>query len=414
MKLKHGGIKLSYKDKEKNKIINKDTLFCDYIEEVSRNVNIKEGKNSIEKILVDVYFKEGISTKELARNNFLPIPLITAIKREFIKCGLLIQDRGVRLTVMGRDYIENELGFKGLNKELYKKLLLEPWKDHKEIIEIKDEINEIFINRPQADVTIDQSKCTVDTAIKRAVLALINHALISKKILCVGDDDLVSIAISFLLKKLFADIRNCKTSVLVMDIDERILSYIKSWGEKEGLPISCEHIDFRRPIANKLKNSFDCFFTDPPYTLQGMNLFVSRGLQALKKENGIPIFLSYAHKSPDCDLAMQKCFIEMGLMVSEIIPTFNNYEGAAIIGNTGQMIILKTTSESRPLIEEDYKDAIYTGELNVTVRYYECKQCGKIIKIGVSESFKIIEDLKGNGCSSCRGKVFKMVERAKV
>ena len=73
------------------------------------------------------------------------------------------------------------MGFKNINKNLYIKLLTEPWKDHKEIIEIREELNIIFKNRPQVDVTIDQSKCSIDTAIKRAVLCIKNHTLIGKK-----------------------------------------------------------------------------------------------------------------------------------------------------------------------------------------------------------------------------------------
>ncbi len=178
-----------------------------YLETVNKNVNIDEGIQAITNTLINIYFKEGISTKELARKNFLPIPVITAIKKELIKCDLVVQDRGVRLTRKGRGFVEQNLGFYGLNIELYTKLFSESWRDIKEINEVKEALNEIFINRPQADVTIDQSKCTVDTAIKRAVLCLRNSALIGKRILCIGDDDLVSIALGFLLKKLFSDIR---------------------------------------------------------------------------------------------------------------------------------------------------------------------------------------------------------------
>ncbi|WML34857.1 hypothetical protein [Clostridium sp. OS1-26] len=143
-----------------------------YLQKVNKSVTIEEGKQAIQNMLINIYFKEGISTKELARVNLLPIPVISAIKKEFIKYGLLTQARGVRVTEKGRLFIEEELGFYGLNKDLYMKLLSEPWKEHTEIKEIKEMLNKIFINRPQADVTIDQSKCTVDTAVKEQFFAL--------------------------------------------------------------------------------------------------------------------------------------------------------------------------------------------------------------------------------------------------
>ncbi|WP_353097746.1 bis-aminopropyl spermidine synthase family protein [Tissierella praeacuta] len=385
-----------------------------YIEEVNKNVNIEEGKTSIEKILITIYFKEGISTKELSRNSLLPIPIVTAIKREFIKKGLIIQDRGSRLTVKGKDFVEKDLGFKKINKNLYTKLLMEPWNEYREITEIKEQLQSVFNNRPQADVTIDQSKSSVDTSLKRAILCLKNHTLIGKRILCLGDDDLVSIALGFLLKRLFNNSISYNTRITVMDVDKRVLGYVSDIAIKESIPIECEYVDFRMPLSNDFKNQFDCLFTDPPYTLEGMNLFLSRGVEALKNDSGLTIYLSYAHKSPDFQLTMQKYFLDMGLIVSEVIARFNTYEGASIIGNTGQMIVLKTTNMSKGLIKTPYRGVLYTGELKETVRSYRCKQCGQIIKVGGLEKFNTIEMLKSKGCYKCNGQVFELIKRTNI
>ena len=64
-------------------------------------------------------------------------------------------------------------------------------------------IKRIFDNRPNVDVTLDQSKCTPETSLKRAILCVKNNTLVGKKILCIGDDDLVSVSTALLLKKLF-------------------------------------------------------------------------------------------------------------------------------------------------------------------------------------------------------------------
>lgn len=382
-----------------------------YIEKIDKNVNIEEGKKAIENILISIYLKEGISTKELARENLLPIPIVAATKKEFIKKGLVIQDRGTRLTVEGRYFAEEQLGFEKIDKDLYMKLLMEPWKEHREIIEIKEKLQEIFNNRPQVDVTIDQSKSSIDTSLKRAILCLKNHNLVGKKILCLGDDDLVSIALGFLLKKLSNNAIHHTTKITVMDIDKRIIDYISNISMKEALPIKCEAVDFRNSLANDFKNKFDCFFTDPPYTIEGMNLFLSRGIEALKDDSGLSIYFSYAHKAPDFQLTMQKYLLSMGLTVSEIIPRFNTYEGASIIGNTGQMMVLKTTNITESLIQQFYKEDLYTGELKKTVRSYRCRRCGEIIRVGRFEKFNNIETLKSKGCYKCNGQVFDLIQR---
>jgi predicted methyltransferase len=163
-----------------------------------------------------------------------------------------------------------------------------------------------------------------------------------------------------------------------------------------------------------LREQYDCFFTDPPYTLQGMTLFISRGISGLRKKKGLPIFLSFAHKSPDFTLAMQREFIRMGLMTREVIPCFNEYEGAVMIGNRGQMIILKTTESTSPDITSTFEDAVYTGEVKRTLRTYRCKQCEAPILVGLGGDFVTIEELKNRGCSSCNNDAFDLINKKTI
>jgi len=114
----------------------------------------------------------------------------------------------------------------------------------------------------------------------------------------------------------------------------------------------------------------------------------------LKPMIGLPIFLSFAHKAPDFTLAMQREFIHMELMVSGVIPSFNEYEGAEMIGNRGQMIILKTTERTEPKIVDTFADSLYTGEVKRTLRTYCCKRCKEIVLVGCKSRFTTVEDLK--------------------
>jgi predicted methyltransferase len=87
-------------------------------------------------------------------------------------------------------------------------------------------LEDLFQSRPQVNVQIDQSKCTVKTSLARAILCLRDHSLIGKRILCVGDDDLVSVSLGFLLKQLFPNASHSKATIEVVDIDDRFLCYI--------------------------------------------------------------------------------------------------------------------------------------------------------------------------------------------
>ncbi|WP_410768741.1 bis-aminopropyl spermidine synthase family protein [Fontibacillus sp. BL9] len=384
-----------------------------YVEQASEYVRLQEGPQVIEQLLLECYLNPGISTKELARKTLLPTPVAAAIKRELIKAGALVQDRGVRCTTDGLAWIEREWGFRGLNHSLYHNLFDETkWKESlKDILPI---LEELLSHRPSVDVQIDQSKCTPETSLRRAILCLKHHALIGKKILCVGDDDLVSVSIGMLLQQLFPDTGHTVTHVDVLDIDERFLKYIESIAEERGLSVRCHRVDLREPLPENLHKQFDCFFTDPPYTLQGMGLFVSRGIQALKREKGLPIFLSFAHKSPAFMLAMQREFVRMGLTVNANFPQFNAYEGAEMIAGRSQMFILRTTDQTKPEYTEKFTDALYTGEVKQTLRTYRCKQCTKDVLVGINEEFATIEQLKNEGCGGCGHDTFELVAKQRV
>ena len=81
-----------------------------YIAKVNENVKLEEGKIVIQNMLINIYFSDGASTKELARKNSLPLPLISAIKRECMKSDILVQERGVKLTEKGKSLVEKQLG----------------------------------------------------------------------------------------------------------------------------------------------------------------------------------------------------------------------------------------------------------------------------------------------------------------
>ncbi len=327
------------------------------------------------------------------------------------KLKLVKQEAGIKLTEQGILFVENTLKYKNFNKALYYSLI-----DENADIEylLKDEISlltEIFNNRPAVDVLVDQSKCTVMTSIKRAVLALKNGSIIGKNILCLGDDDFVSVSISIIAKKLFSNEEQFNCDVTVLDVDKRILDYIENLSKEYSLPISLLYYDARKPLPVIVTNQFDCLFTDPPYTIQGLDLFLSRGISGLKNQNSLKVFFSFANKSPEVTLQMQSSFIEMGLIIKSIDSNFNEYEGAKILGSRGQMIVLNTTKKTTPKITEAFNESLYTGEIKKTTRTYKCKHCKKLFKVGFDRQFKTIEDLKKVGCEYCGENKFDLVEK---
>lgn len=341
-----------------------------YIEKVAQKVNIEEGIIAIEQFLTTVYLEGPISNKVLARKLSLPIPLVTAMKKEFIKLGIVKQYKGISISEKGVLYVENHLGYKEIDKDLYLLFKNDDF-DIESIFEKEIEVlEEIFDNRPEVDLSIDQAHCTCLTSIKRSLLTIKYDTLVNKKILCVGDDDLVSISIGLLLKKLYNNNHLNKTEIHVVDIDSRFLSYIEILSKKLGLPITCHHTDLREKPQKGLENSFDCFFSDPPYTLSGINLFLSRGINYLKNKKGLPIFFSYAHKSYDSSYDILSLLLKLGTSIHRIVPKFNHYIGASKIGNIGQLYVLHTTNHTKNNVKnnESFNGDLYTREVSTTMR----------------------------------------------
>lgn len=383
-----------------------------YLRIVKERVNFREGISVLLKMLSAVYFEENISTKELARGVKLPIPIVTAIKKEFIHLNIMEQKNGIQLTMMGREYVEKELEYTGMDYELFNDLKNHKTNREKLIQKLSREYEEIYQNRPTVDVTIDQAKAEVETSFRRAMLCLERETLIGKKILCVGDDDLVSISLGLLLKELFPNKEFIEKKIVVFDIDKRFVQYINEIAVQYELPVECLNLDLKGPLPITYANSFDCFFTDPPYTMEGLTLFLSRGVSALKKEKGVNAFLSFGQKPINETLLLQEIILNHGFAISQVLQSFNKYEGASLLGNVSQMIVLESTDELKTIVQmdESFVNKMYTADFREHRTQYKCKNCMSVFKVGKKEKYSTIEILKEKGCCYCGNKVFTQLK----
>jgi predicted methyltransferase len=231
-----------------------------------------------------------------------------------------------------------------------------------------------------------------------------NGALEGKRVLLLGDDDSVSIAIGLLGRALRQG--DLTRGVTVIDADERRLSFLRDAAAREQLPLVTVHHDLRRPLPADLRRSFDVIETDPPYTLEGARLFLARGCEALTTAADGHCFFSFAHWAPSQTLELQKVFIELGLAVQAVWPNFNRYAGASVLGNLGQLIELVHAGEAAAELP-DFSGALYTAEVNPRLRVYACAGCGREIVLGQDGVPATIDEAKAVGCSDCGGHVFR-------
>ena len=367
---------------------------------IAEDAKIAEGEKAVEDILRCIYRNQPISTKKIAQYTKLPLPIIAKVRTILERNRILYREKeGALYSEEGLNLIEKNLKLK-LNHDLKcpicngKSIILNEYFD-----DILKKHKKYAKMRPTVNTSIDQSFATPETATYRAAFMADRGDLEGKKILFVGDDDLTSIptAMSGLCDE-----------VVVMDIDDRLLNLIDEISEKEDLNIKTVKHDFRNSIKNEYMGAFDTIFTDPPYTLEGLKLFLSRGVEGLGEGGGGALYLAFSHKPIDEYLELQRIINSMGFVIYELIPGFNTYEGSEIIGNT--TFLARLIGKNLKKFEEGEIDLgkLYTGEVKPTIRYYKCLNCGKTYEID-GKTVRI-----ENLTCECGGKKFKMIKREKV
>ncbi|MBV8826512.1 MAG: bis-aminopropyl spermidine synthase family protein [Hyphomicrobiales bacterium] len=373
------------------------------LESVARATRLREGPPGVLAVLRAVYRAGSLRLQDVARQARLPLPVATAIRRELEKLDFLERKHGLSLTEKGRTFVEHELGL-GLKTDVTcptcagRGVVVPP--DFHALIR---RLSEITASAPSADVTLDQAPCTPETAMLRALVMLQNGALEGRRVLLLGDDDSVSIAIGLLGRSLGHD--DLTRGVVVADVDDRFLSFISAAAKKEQIRIDTVHHDLRDPLPDALTDSFDTIETDPPYTFEGARLFLARGREALSLEGSGVCFFSFAQWPAPQMLELQELFVAFGWAIRNVWPNFNRYAGATVLGNAGQLIELhrgKVVASDLPT----WSGPLYTADVNPRSRAYICAECGAQLVLGQNRTPDTIEALKAVGCPVCSGRAF--------
>ena len=361
------------------------------LEETAAATSLREGVEGVRRILAAAARSENTPLKELAQQVHMPLPVVSAVRRELEKRGVFTRHKGICLTKQGTA-IAHELGVTVTETET----------ETNDALSILQMIN---TEMPEVDVALDQAFALPETSLRRVTYANRHDAIAGRNVIFIGDDDLTSIAIALLLRAGPQSQR-----LVVVDIDQRIIELINTVSERYGLNIECFIHDARDPLPAELQGDFHTFFTDPPYTLAGLELFLARAKEALQAGPGKQGFLSFGHKDPDTDLGVFQNIGRFGLVPKEIIDDFNTYRGGTIIGNVSRMIRLTSTSLSTQSVLR-YEESIYTGDFNPSHRIYICTSCGERNRVGSDCSHINIETLKAAGCPKCKQTKFNLAEK---
>ncbi|MHA1969965.1 MAG: bis-aminopropyl spermidine synthase family protein [Candidatus Hodarchaeales archaeon] len=233
-----------------------------FFNSIANSCDLREGANGVYRIIFEMFRRQGVKTsnKNLARIVRIPVPVLSAVRSELVKANFL-KTKSL-LSFQAIEWIHSELRLKFTQDFFVDFISASTLNISRNYLDFFDPVIKYLDSRPSPEYKYDQSRSTSDTVIKRALLMLKNGDVEGKRIVVLGDDDGVSIAIAFL---------RCAKEIFVIDIDSRILKFINEFSSQNNLTdiLHTQLWDIRTTFPQEWWQKYDTFETDPPYTVPG-------------------------------------------------------------------------------------------------------------------------------------------------
>lgn len=221
--------------------------------------------------------------------------------------------------------------------------------------------------RPEPERNLDQFWADEKIVFKRALILGKTKDISQKSLLFLGDDDMTSLAFSLFFQA---------QKITVVDIDQRLLSFLEHIAQQEKMPIEFILHDLKNPLPKDEFRNYDVVFFDPPYTPYAVNTWLIRAMEATlgkgsNKARKRPEVLSrkqylmcygYTDRGTERGLKIQKIITSLGLIIQEKIKNFNKYYGAESIGSQSDLYILQPTPKVNIRQLNIARSQFYTGQ----------------------------------------------------
>jgi predicted methyltransferase/DNA-directed RNA polymerase subunit RPC12/RpoP len=373
------------------------------VHEVAASVGLAEGDAGVRDVVRAAARLEPVAVRKISRVTELPIPIVSAICNELRKRGVVDRKRPVQLTARGRELFASpggEIAAEAACPACAQREIVVP----PSLAPVAEQLAAFADRAPTARVELDQVHCDVETKIRRALALHEAGALDGRRILLLGDDDLTSLAISVVAEHI--GVRPAR--IVVVEVDRDIVAFLR----RAPFDVHVIAHDLRDPLPLELRGSIDTVFTDPPYTVEGATLFLSRAAEAVAGESRADVFFAFGGKRPEELLRVQQAIAEMGFVVRRLVRNFNEYLGAGALGGVSHLYQLSSTSELGPLFAARYDGRLYTGDIRPPVRRYRCRSCRRIESVGHRQTWSTIEALRSDGCPRCGSRTFLPLTRS--
>ena len=299
---------------------------------------------------------EPVSIRRISRAVALPVPIVASVCGELRKRSVVAEERPARLTPAGRSLFSRD------RLAIGRSATCPTCRGRGPVI--SEELRSVVAaiargtrSAPPPRFELDQCHCTVDTKLRRVLALHEADALVGRRILLLGDDDLTCVAIRSVVRRF--GVGPTIGRLAVLDVDPAVVLFARAALAGSPFPVSCVEHDLREPLPPELVRGFDTVVTDPPYTVAAARLFLSRAARAL--EDGGDVFFSFGSRRPGAAFEVQRTLAGMGFVIHRLVRDFNEYVGAGVLGGTSHLYHLTATREVRPLVEGVFQGPLYTA-----------------------------------------------------
>jgi predicted methyltransferase len=346
--------------------------------EVADAVRLAEGPAGVRAVVRAIGRGVG-STRAVGRATSLPLPLVAAVCGVLRARGVLTTDRPARLTLAG-----------GVAFGADAPVTVTPADE----AALAAALEAAAADVPPVRLDLDQTHCTVGTKVRRVLAMHDAGALAGRRVLVLGDDDLISVAVAELAARHGPGV--APASLTVVEVDPALVAFLRSRLAAAPFPADVVEHDLRSPLG--FVGPFDTVQTDPPYTVDGAGLFLSRARPVAAP--GAEVFLSLGVRRPEETVRLQEVLCRLGLAIRSMRPGFNEYLGAGVLGGTSALWHLVVAPAAG-----DAPGPLYTGE-GRSRRRYACAACGTGQTVGEGRRWRTVAELKEAGCPRCGGHTF--------
>lgn len=206
--------------------------------------------------------------------------------------------------------------------------------------ELAARMAELAAGLPPSRWRLDHVPATAETMARRAQYLAGEYELDGASVLSLGDHDLTSLAVGLVAPD---------AELTVLDIDERILDYVAESAGRLGYPLTAAWADLRLALPPSLVGTADLVFTDPPYTTEGIRLFLTRALEALRPtgHERLAFCFGTGERHLVKALEVQSLLGDLRLVLEAMLPGFNHYAGAEAIGARSELYICRPTKGAK-------------------------------------------------------------------